>query len=140
MVDINALAKKAQERKEIFPAVEFSPNGDAKAEGCVYCKFKDVTFTVATNPKPMKGQPADFLTVHVEIVRPTDFGQMPGTYQLQMPATNSLLTDGVMKLWTKNYESLQDVFAKISTYNYNHKKYGLTRGYRVEQITNEDLP
>lgn len=128
------LAKTANERKTIYPALEFTPNGDKTAEGFAFVKFRENGFSVVTNPKATGDMPREFYVIHVHLLRNSDFGQQPGIYQLQTAAANSALTDGILKIWQRNNENLKDVMVSIETYNYVHTKHGKTRGYRVEQI------
>lgn len=134
MVDIRELANKAQDRKTYYPALEFTPNEDKFAEGHAEVRFREMTFNIVENPKAKKGQPNEFLVIHVDLLKNSDFGQTPGIYQLQTAAANSSLTDGILNLWNNNNENLEGVVADIETYVYNHKVHGKTRGYRVVQL------
>lgn len=134
MVDIQELAKKAQARKVIYPQLEFTPQGDKYAEGEALVLFKDIGFAVVNNPKAKGDMPKEFLAIHVDLLDDSDFGQSPGTYQLLTAATNSSLTDGILKLFKENNDNLQGVAARIETYNYVHPKHGKTRGYRVTRV------
>lgn len=133
-MDIEALAKKAQDRKTIYPALDFSPNGNKTAEGRAVVRFREIGLNPVKNPKAKKGQPEEFLVTHVDLLEASDFGQQPGIYQLQTAATNSSLTDGILKVWMQRNRNLEGAVVAIETYNYMHPKYGQTRGYRVSPI------
>ena len=128
------LAAKANERKTIYPALEFTPDGDKFAEGSALVKFIESGFSVVANPKATGNMPKEFYVIHVQLLENSDFGQQPGTYQLQTAAGNSSLTDGILKVWQQNNENLEGVIAKITTNTYVHKVHGKTRGYTVVLI------
>lgn len=134
MVDIAELARKAQDRKTFYPALEFTPDGDKFAAGLATVRFREMGVSVVTNPKAKGDQPKEFLVIHVDLLQNSDFGQEPGIYQLQTAATNSSLTDGILQLWSQNNQNLEGVEAVIETYNYDHKVHGRTRGYRVTRV------
>lgn len=127
------LASKANERKTIYPALEFTPDGNKFAEGKALVQFRESAFNVVENPKATGNMPREFYVIHVDLLENSDFGQEPGVYQLQTAAANSSLTDGILKLWQQNNENLEGVKAIIETYCYVHKVHGKTRGYRVSK-------
>lgn len=133
MVDLEKLAQKAQERKQFYPALEFTPDGDKFAEGHATVRFRESGPMVVENPKAKGDQPREFLVIHVDLLQNSDFGQTPGVYQLQMAATNSSLTDGILKIWADNNRNLEGVVVDIEAYTYVHKQHGKTRGYRVNR-------
>lgn len=133
MVDIKKLAQAAEKRKTIYPALEFSPGDDKHAEGSAIVRFLGALVPVE-NPKAKPGQSKEFLTVNVELLHDSDFGQRAGTYQLRTAATNTSLTDGILKIMNDHGGDLMDCVAEITTYNYNHPQHGRTRGYRVREV------
>jgi hypothetical protein len=53
-------------------------------------------------------------------------------YNLWLHATTLKL--GLAKVWNNHNKDMKDVWVKVSTFLYNHKKYGKVRFYNVEEI------
>lgn len=133
MVDIKKLAQQAEKRKTIWPKLEFSPDGDKLAEGHAIVTFQGNP-TQVNNPKAAPGTPNEFLVAIVQLEQPSDFGQMPGTYQLVFAAANTALTDGILNAMSRHKNDLMGVRCDIEAYTYVHPKHGKTRGYRVNSL------
>lgn len=136
--EMRRLAQKANERKEILPTLEFTPDGDKHAEGKALVRFVESGFTTVVNKKAKPGQPSEFYTVNVELLENSDFGQAPGRYQLLTAKSNSTLTDGILKVWQQRNENLEGAVVAIETYNYDHRLHGKTRGYRVARLKDRE--
>lgn len=140
MVDLKKLANEATKREVIYPNLEFSPDGDKFAEGRAIVRFDQPMLRVVEYKDRETKESKEFLVILVTLEQPSDFGQLPGVYQLRTPAKSSTLTDGVLMLSQKHKDNLMGVRALIQTENYNHKKHGKTRAYRITEVTGDRTP
>jgi hypothetical protein len=134
MVDMNQLKKDAQKRTIILPPLEFSPDGDKFAEGQATVEFLQPTFRPIQYEDRETKEKKEFLVIEVRLLENSDFNQRPGDYQLRTAARNSTLTDNLLQLSERHSGSLMGVRATIQTENYQHKRHGKTRAYRVTEI------
>lgn len=133
-IDIKEAAKKAQQRKDIYPKIKFGEKGDE--EGSLILRFDQPTFDQAVNPKPFPGQSGEFLTILGTVMENSDFGHAKGYQGTVSGAPGTTLGDGLLKVYSNHPNGLLGVVVRIDAYNYPNKNMAnkLTRAYRVSEL------
>lgn len=132
IVDLAAIAKQAEEKPDVLPRLKFGKGKHDEVVAIVEVLQRDPTSFSYDSRFSGKGETA--LSLNVQL-HDADFDATPGLYSLAFDADpNRGLTAGVMKAWKRQGNTLESVWLRIATRNYEHEQYGTTRGYHVDVV------